>query len=177
MPVTLRSEINLQPVLALSHALKEEAVRNAWRRAMRKTGNWVKTHVAKVLSPELKIPQKVLKQRLYFFLRSKMMEGKVWLGINPIEADRLGQPRQNRTGITAGRHRFEQAWIYQGKQGGQQGKVFRRVGRARTPYTRVHLDIDDAGERAFRAVTAQAEARLLAIFEQELRWEINKVKR
>lgn len=178
MPVAIKAEIDIRPVLQLVNGLSENAIRNAWRRALRKTGNWVKTYVARSLSGEIKVPQKVLKQRLYFFLRSAMMEGKVWLGINAIEAERLGKVRQTRRGVTAGRHRFDGAWIYQSKRGSpNDGGVFRRVGRERSPYERVKLEWDEAGERAFRAVAAKAEARLFEILEQELRWEISKVTR
>ncbi|QND83770.1 Uncharacterized protein ChrSV_1543 [Chromobacterium vaccinii] len=169
--LSMKSEFDIRPVLALSAGLREEAIRQAWRRALRKTGEWVKTHVARQLSGELKIPAKVLKQRLYFFLRS-LMEGKVWLGINPLEAARLGRVRQTRTGVTAGRHRFPGAWVmkYRDPNG-----VYRRTGSERGHYAKVMFEWDDAAERVFRQVAAQAEARLLVVLEQEIRWELRKV--
>jgi len=175
MPVAIKAEIDIRPVLQLVNGLSQVAVSNAWRRALRKTGDWIKTHVARSLSSEIKVPQKVLKQRLYFFLRSAK-EGKVWLGINAIEAARLGKARQTRRGVTVGRHRFDGAWLYRSKRGSpNDGGVFRRVGRARTPYEQVRFEWDEAGERAFRSVAARAQARLFEILEQELRWEVSKL--
>lgn len=201
MPAILKAEIDIRPVLQLASGLSEFAISNAWRRALRKTGDWVKTHVARTLSSDLKVPQRVLKQRLYFFLRSnKMMEGKVWLGLNEIEARRLGSPRQTRTGVTVGRHRFDHAWIYQTwRNTPKNGGVFRRTGKfmtirrhhytngpkgrewwteeRREAYEEVRFEWDEAGERAFREIAARAQARLFEILEQELRWEISKVTR
>ncbi|MGC0151888.1 hypothetical protein ACPRNU_05455 [Chromobacterium vaccinii] len=167
----MKSELDIRPVLALSAGLREEAIRQAWRRALRKTGEWVKTHVARQLAGEVKIPVKLIKQRLYFFLRS-LMQGKVWLGINPIEAGRLGKVRQTRAGVTAGRHRFPGAWVmkYRDPNG-----VYRRTGNDRGLYEKVRFEWDDAAERVFRRVAGEAEARLLVVLEQEIRWELRKV--
>ncbi|NHR08072.1 phage tail protein [Chromobacterium haemolyticum] len=121
----LKNEIDIQPLQALYQGLSDAAFQNAWRRALRKTGNWVRVHVAKRLSTATRIPQKVIKQRVYFFLRSQM-HGKVWLGLNPIEAGRLGSARQTRAGVTVGRHRFPGAWVMRYRD---PGGVYRRTGR------------------------------------------------
>lgn len=177
MPVGLKVEIDIRPALAMARVLSENAVRAAWRRALKKTGKWVKTYVAKGVSREVKIPQKVLRERLYFFLRSKMMEGKVWLGANPIEAHRIGTPRQTRRGVTVGRLRFDGAWIYRSKHSSSKdGKVFRRVGAARAPFEMVRYEWDEVGQRVFQEVAGRAEERMMLILEQELNYEIHKLR-
>lgn len=177
MAVTMKAELDIGRLRYLQDALSAAAFSRAWARALRKTGKWIQTHVAKAVSVQTRIPQRVLRERLYFFLRSRMT-GKVWLGINAIEADRLGAPRQTRTGVTVRSHRFAGAWVMRSQRDlAGNGKVFRRVGRERVPYERVKVDWGDAGEAAFRAVAARAEERLLQILEQELRFEIIKVLR
>ena len=176
MPIALKVELDIRPALAMASVLSESAVRAAWRRALKKTGQWVKTYVAKGVSREVKIPQKVLRARLYFFLRS-MMEGKVWLGTNPIEAHRIGTPRQTRRGVTVGRLQFDGAWIYRSRHSSsKEGKVYRRVGAARAPFEMVRYEWDAVGERVFREVAGRAEARMMQILEQELNYEIHKLR-
>lgn len=171
MSEILRVEINSDKALRILHQLTPSAMKNAWRRTLRKTNVWIKGQVAKAVSKDSKIPQKVLRGRIYFFLKS-YDTGKVWLGLNAVEAERLGNPKQTRSGITAGRFRFQSAWVM--KRVAPDGPVYRRTGKARLPYERVKYDWADAGEAAFRSVAALAEQRLLTILKQEVNYEIQK---
>jgi hypothetical protein len=171
MSETLRVEIDVDQALAILRELSPSSMQAAWRRTLRKTNVWIKGQVAKAASKETKIPQKVLRNRVYFFLKS-YDTGKVWLGLNAVEAERLGNPRQTRSGVTAGRFRFQSAWVM--KRAAPDGPVYRRVGKARLPYERVKYDWADAGEAAFRNIAVLAEQRLLTILEQEVNYEIQK---
>lgn len=171
MTETLKVEIDINQVLNLVRDLPPAAMQNAWRRTLRKTANWVKSQTAKAVSKEAKIPQKVLRSRLYFFLRSRDT-GKVWLGLNAIEANRLGRPRQTRKGVTVGRHRFDGAWMM--KNVAPDGPVYRRTGKDRLPYEQVKYDWEGVGEAAFREAAAKAEERLMVVLRQEVNYEIQK---
>lgn len=171
MTETLNVEIDVKPVLDLMHGLPPAAMQNAWRRTLRKTANWVKRQTAKTVSKETRIPQKLLMQRLYFFLRSRDA-GKVWLGLNAIEAERLGKLLQTRKGMTAGRFRFDGAWVM--KKIAPEGPVYRRAGKKRLPYERVKYSWSDRGESAFRDAAARAEERLRVVLRQEVNYEILK---
>lgn len=174
MSVTLKAELDIAAALAPLASLGKDAMRNAWRRALKKSANWVKGQTAKQVSAEMHIAQKLVRQRLCFFLHSAD-KGKVWLGLNAIEAHRLGNPRQTRRGVSVGRHRFDKAWIYRSKRGSKSdGKVYRRVGKARMPIEGVKLDWADKGEAAFRKAAAEIEARLMVLLEQEVKYEILK---
>lgn len=171
MSSTIKVEIDVKQVLDLMHGLPPAAMQNAWRRTLRKTANWVKSQTAKAVSKGTKIPQKVLRQRLYFFLRSRDT-GKVWLGLNAIEANRLGKVRQTRIGVTAGRFRFPGAWLM--KNIAPDGPVYRRTGKDRTPYEQVKYDWSSSGETAFRDAAARSEERLMVVLRQEVNYEIHK---
>lgn len=171
MAETLKVEIDINQVLALTHGLSQAAMTNAWRRTLRKTANWVKSQTAKAVSKETRIPQKLLRQRLYFFLRSRNT-GKVWLGLNAIEAHRLGNPKQTRRGVTVGRHRFEGAWMM--SKAAPDGPVYRRKGKDRMPYEMVKKDWSGQGEAAFRSAAMKAEERLMVVLRQEVNYEIHK---
>lgn len=175
-------------------------MQNAWRRTLRKTANWVKSQTAKAVSKETRVPQKVIKKRLFFSMKPGGNSCRVWLGLNPLEADFLGRPRQTRTGVTVGSHRFKSAWIYRSRysDGGVQrsikirrrdgasyyvvrdsedkktGQVFERVGRARKPYRRVKYDWSGPGGAAFREAASRVEERVQTILRQEINYEIQK---
>ena len=171
MTETLKVEIDVNQAFALLRGLPPSALQNAWRRTLRKTSNWIKSQTAKAVSKETKIPQKLLRRRLYFFLRSRDT-GKVWLGLNAIEAHRLGNPRQTRRGVTVGRHRFEGAWMM--KKAAPVGPVYRRKGKGRMPYEMVKQDWSGQGEAAFRDAAMRAEERLMVVLRQEVNYEIHK---
>lgn len=197
MSDTLRIEIDVEQAFRILRQLTPSAMQNAWRRALRKTSVWIKGQTAKAVSKGTKIPQKMLRRRVYFFLKS-YDTGKVWLGLNAVEAESLGNPRQTKSGVTAGHHRFKSAWIYNSRFAGKEkairirhrdgsvetrnykgsdrnnGLVMRRVGKERLPYERVKYDWSDSGEPAFRAVAALAEQRLLTILKQEVNYELQK---
>ena len=67
MSTTLQVDIDVGQVLALTQGLTASASQAAWRRTLRKTGQWVKSQTAKAVSHQTRIPQKLLRQRLYFF--------------------------------------------------------------------------------------------------------------
>ena len=167
----LRVDIDVGQVLRILRHLKPSAMRNAWRRTLRKTTVWIKGQTARAVAKETRIPQKVLRSRVYFFLKS-YDTGKVWLGLNAVEAERLGNPRQTRSGVTAGRHRFKGAWMM--KNIAPNGPVYRRTGKKRLPYERVKYDFADTGEAAFRNIATLAERRLLTILVQEVNYEVQK---
>ncbi|QDQ25290.1 phage tail protein [Chitinimonas arctica] len=171
MSEPLKVELDTRQVDELLRGLPPSAMQAAWRRTLRKISTWVKSQVAKLIAKDTKVPQKVLRQRLYFFLRSRD-SGKVWLGLNPLQANRLGTPRQTRRGITVGKHRFAGAWTM--AQRAPTGPVFQRTGKARYPIVEVKLEWDDPGEAAFQKVAAQVEARLLVVLRQEVNYELQK---
>lgn len=161
---TLKVEIDVNQAFALLRGLPPSALQNAWRRTLRKTANWIKSQTAKAVSKETKIPQKLLRQRLYFFLRSRDT-GKVWLGLNAIEANRLGKPRQTRRGVTVGRHRFEGAWMM--RQAAPDGPVYRRKGKDRMPYEMVKHDC--SASRFVRVARISRRTRRLMLRQLERR--------
>ncbi len=126
--------------------LSGEALDQAWRRALQKTGAWVKTCVTRELGKTAKIPRKALmiggrrkSPRLEaYFDRNDEGVMKVWLGLRPIDAHRLaygkGATQTRSGGVRAGPHRFPHAFlmpIYGKNSQGQRVKVMRnRVTRS-----------------------------------------------
>lgn len=167
----LKVEIDIKQVTAALDGLSSAAMQAAWRRTLRKTAAWIKSQTSKEVSAATKIPQKVIKSRLYFFLRSADT-GKVWLGLNPVEAHRIGTVTKTGKGMRAGRLTFEGAWRQ--TQAKPDGPLYRRAGKARTPFEMVTVDWSTSGDPAFRRAAQRCETRLMTILKQEANYEIQK---
>lgn len=194
----IRIDINADKVLEMFKHFSPAQAEAAWRRTLRKTGNYVKTLVGREVSKEEQIPLKVLRDRLNYYLKSPTT-AKVWLGVNPIEAHRLAYGKgaqRSGNGVKAGRHHFSGGWLmpvygktedgnkYQRvrerkRRGGGtiiQGKtiVMERDGRGRLPISKVTYGWAAAGDAAMRRAAAKVEERLLVILQQELNYEVQK---
>ena len=167
----LTVEVDVRGVTAALAGLSSAAMQSAWRRTLRKTAAWIRSQAGKEVSAATKIPQKVIRSRMYFFLRSADT-GKVWLGLNPVEAHRLGTVTGTRKGMRAGRTTFEGAWRQ--TKAKPDGPIYRRTGKARTPFEIVTVDWSKSGDPAFRRAAQMCEARLMTILKQEVNYEIQK---
>jgi hypothetical protein len=187
MSIALKVDLDIKHVLDAFNGLPPSAMQAAWRRTLRKVSTWVKSQVARAVAKETRIQRKVLMTRIYFFLRSRD-SGKVWLGLNPIEAHRLGAVRDLGGGApgfagpggvlvtdsrkTGPRRYYQNAWTMRHRD--PNGPIYSRVGKARTPYGIVKVDWEGSGEKAFREAAARVEERLLVVLRQELNYEIHK---
>ncbi|NYT62366.1 phage tail protein [Alcaligenaceae bacterium] len=151
--------------------ISKEACRRAARRAVRKTAKWTEGQAARTMSAQLRVQQKIIRQRLRMYMKGDGLDQKVWLGLNSLAVRRLGIPRRRGTGTQVGRHFFEGAFPIQKYGGG----VYRRAGQGRFPLELAKMEIDDAGATALREAANKAEARLMEIMRQELRYELSKV--
>jgi hypothetical protein len=167
----LKVEIDVGAVTAALQGLSSSAMQAAWRRTLRKTAAWIKSQTGKEVSRGTQIPQRAIRQRLYFFMRSADT-GKVWLGLNPVEAHRLGSVRETKKGMRAGRFTFDGAWRQ--TKAKPDGPIYQRTGKARTPFEVVTVDWSKTGDPAFRRAAKMCEARLMTILKQEVNYEIQK---
>ncbi|WP_176307946.1 phage tail protein [Burkholderia ambifaria] len=170
----LKIEIDIKEATTVLQGLSPTAMQAAWRRTLRKTAGWIKSQTAKEVGAATKIPQKAIRRRLYFFLRSADT-GKVWLGLNPIEAHRLGNATRTRKGMRVGRQSFEGAWRQTNRK--PDGPIYERVGKERMPYRMVTVAWQQSGDPAFRRAAKACEARLMVILRQEVNYELQKVMR
>jgi len=182
MSETLRIEIDVDRALAILRELSPSSMQAAWRRTLRKTGVWIKSQTAKAVSKETKIPQKVLRARISYYSKWDGT-GKVWLGLNPLEAHRIayGQAHNAGRGVTVGRNRFPGAWmmpVYAGKSGQRRytGKeiVMQRIGKSRLPIEKVMFDWEQSGRKSLEIVAERVKERLMVILQQEVNYEIQK---
>lgn len=99
-------------------ALVPKAVAVARRRAVNKTLRWLRTHIARAVGKQERIAIAAVRQRLLAYPISANGVGKLWLGLNPIEASRAGRPRQTRSGVSVAGRSYQGAFlkkVYGGK--------------------------------------------------------------
>jgi hypothetical protein len=179
-----------------------KAAANAQRRAVNKTLGWLRTHIARAVGQKEGIAMKAVRQRLRTYLvRGSAISGKLWFGLNPLEASRTGRARQTRVGVSVGRRRYQGAffkkvyggspdiWIrtaskhfsaddypasdVSGAAGPSSGWIAEHGDRF--PLAKAMIQLDDVLP-LFRAWTQQAEARFVELLKQELNYELHKYR-
>ncbi len=161
--------------LARDFGATEKHLQAALRSTYGKMGRWLRTRATRGLSAHVGVKQKLLRSRIRTFRMAHGIgnsgEGsKVWFGLRPIPAHRLGKPRRTSEGVRVGAHNFPGAFL--GKYGAAE-KVLRRVGPARKPLEVVGLDIY---EKSIVYVedeligTDEFESQFFRFLEHELKW-------
>ncbi|MDD2056321.1 hypothetical protein N5D52_10180 [Pseudomonas sp. GD03860] len=183
-------------------ALVPKAAIAAQRRAINKTLRWLRTYIAREVSQQERVAVGAVRQRLRAYSVGSNGQGKLWFGINPIEASRAGRPRQTRAGVSVGNRRYQGAF-FKKVYGGQPdiwirtaSKHFKRsdypasevsgAGGAssgwisendsRYPLAKAKISLDDVRPH-FEKWVRQADQHLLKVLHQELNFELQKYLR
>ncbi|MFJ3259848.1 hypothetical protein ACIPK7_06300 [Pseudomonas sp. NPDC086581] len=205
--------ITLQPAAADIRAFESfaaacpKAAAVAQRRAINKTIGWLRTHIARTVSKEQRIAQRAVRQRLRSYLaKGSAVSGKLWFGLNPIEASRIGRPRETKNGVSVAGRRYVGAfykrvhggnpdiWIRTASKhfraadypdsdltsplhrGGQRRGSMDADQYGRFPVAKAKVNLDTV-RPAFDQWTRRAHQRLLEILRQELNYELHKYLR
>ncbi|WP_219855062.1 phage tail protein [Pseudomonas luteola] len=137
-------------------------------RALRKTGQWLRTHSTREIAKELGIVQSPIRHRYSIYSQATANQVKVWVGLQPISVHYLGDPKQTATGVKVGHRIYDDAFIGQMKNGPEM--VFRRKGRERLPLERVTEDWEGPAMTVLERWEQRAQRRFVELFEQEARY-------
>ena len=193
------SSEDLKAFAALATLVPKAAV-NAQRRAINKTLGWLSTHIARAVGKQERIAVKAVRQRLRSYpIAGGAMRGKLWFGINPLEASRSGRPRQTKAGVSVGSRRYRGAF-YKKVYGNQadiwirtaskhfvradypDSEVTSQTGASsgfvgensdRFPLAKAKISLDSVRPH-FEAWGRKADERLLQILRQEMNFELQK---
>lgn len=180
--------------------LVPKAAANAQRRAINKTLGWLRTHIARAVGRQEKIAVKAVRQRLRSYpVDGGAMRGKLWFGINPLEASRAGRARQTKAGVSVAGRRYKGAF-YKKVYGNQaevwirtaskhfdvadypDSKVTSQTGASsgfvgensdRFPLAKAKISLE-AVRPHFEAWSRKADERLMQILKQEMNFELQK---
>ncbi|MNM59768.1 hypothetical protein D3C81_710290 [compost metagenome] len=182
--------------------LVPKAVAAAQRRAINKVLRWLRTHIARDVGRQERIAIAAVRQRLKAFPVSSNGQGRLWFGINPIEASRAGRPRQTRSGVSVAGRRYEGAFfkrVYGGSPdiwirtaskhfeasdypdsevsgGGGRRSGWISENDSRFPLAKAKISLDDTRAH-FESWTNRAHERLQVVMEQEMNFELQKYLR
>lgn len=195
--------INIQPSAVHSQALREfgqlvpKAAAAAQRRAINKTLGWLRTHIARAVGKQERIAIGAVRQRLRAYpVSGGTMRGKLWFGVNAIEASRIGKARQTRAGVSVAGRRYQGAffkqvygsspdiWIrtsskhfnstdYPDSSQGRRRSGFVEESDNRFPLAKAKVSLDQVRPH-FDSWIKRADERLLEILKQELNFELQK---
>lgn len=195
--------LTIQPSAVHVEALKEfgelvpKAAAAAQRRAINKTIRWLRTHIARAVGKQERIAIGAVRQRLRAYpVTGGDMRGKLWFGINAIEASRIGRARQTSAGVSVAGRRYQGAffkkvygsnadiWIRtsskhfntndypEAAQGGRRSG-FVEENDNRFPLAKAKVSLEQVRPH-FDAWVKRADERLLEILTQELNFELQK---
>ncbi|HBO2969484.1 TPA: hypothetical protein NH770_005142 [Pseudomonas aeruginosa] len=179
-----------------------KAAMNAQRRAINKTLGWLRTHIARAVGQKERIAVRAVRQRLIAYpVRGSGTQGKLWFGINPIEASRIGRPRQGKAGVTVAGRTYRGAF-YARVYGGEpdiwirtasphfdpsdypasdvRSMAYGRRGSmdadmyGRFPLAKAKVLLDDM-RPLFDAWAKRADQKLLEFAQRELAYELHKL--
>lgn len=178
----MASSINLHLDLSANEALnpfalQEAKVALAVKRAIRKVSRWLAVQSKKTTAQTLNITQKSIKTR--FNLDVKGQSATLWIGLQPLAIDRIGNARQTQQGVSVKSYFLRGAFISNvyGKS-----HVWRRLsskhqpnhkGKGRFPLVKQTLEIAPQTLAAINALEQQLNARYQTILQQELHYEFN----
>jgi len=195
--------LNIQPSAVHVQALKEfgelvpKAAAAAQRRAINKTIRWLRTHIARAVGKQERIAIGAVRQRLRAYpVTGGDMRGKLWFGINAIEASRTGRARQTGAGVSVAGRRYRGAffkkvygsnadiWIrtsskhfnttdYPDAAQGGRRSGFVEENDNRFPLAKAKVSLEQVRPH-FDAWVKRADERLLEILTQELNFELQK---
>ncbi|GGK14848.1 hypothetical protein SAMN04490189_1008 [Pseudomonas koreensis] len=181
-------------------AVLPKAAANAQRRAINKTLRWLATHIARAVGRQERIAVAAVRQRLRAYpVSGGANSGKLWFGLNAMEASRIGRPRQNRAGVSVAGRRFQGAffkkvygnsadvWIRTGSKHFRaddypDSDVSRAVGASsgwiaehdnRFPLAKAKVSLEQARPH-FENWVRKADEHLVHVLEQELNFEVQK---
>jgi hypothetical protein len=182
--------------------LLPKAVLAAERRAINKTLRWLQGHIARSVGQQERIAVKAVRQRLRAYKAGSNGQGKLWFGLNPIEASRAGRPRQTRSGVSVAGRRYQGAFFR--KVYGSEADIWIRTASkhfkpsdypdsevskvgglssgwiaendSRFPLAKAKISLEEVRPH-FESWTNKAHQRLLVVMEQELNFEIVKLTR
>jgi hypothetical protein len=151
-------------------------------RAATRTRDWLMTQLTRELAARTAIPEKGLKRR---FRRGGRPADKaysnsgyavLWIGLNAMEAQKLGKVYQNDVGTIAGNHFFDRAFIAEIYSG--EPKVWRRKtpghGSQRFPVVKMTVPINEALEEILPSYEAAAARMFSSRLQHELRFLMDR---
>ena len=199
VPITLQlSAKDMQAFNDLARVVPK-AVAAAQRRAINKTLGWLLTRIARDASRQERIALRAVRQRLRSYpIKGNADSGKLWFGVNAMDASRVGKPRQGKAGVSVAGRRYRGAFykkVYGGKAdiwirtaskhfnpddypGGASAAGGTSSGWIaenddRFPLAKAKVSLEDV-EGPFNAWAQKADERLLVVLKQELNFELHK---
>ncbi len=181
-------------------AMVPKAAAAAQRRAINKTLRWLATQIARAVGRQERIAVAAVRQRLRAYpVSGGANSGKLWFGLNAMEASRIGRPRQSRTGVSVAGRRFQGAffkkvygnsadvWIRTGSKHFRaddypDSDVSRAVGASsgwiaerdnRFPLAKAKVSLEQARPH-FESWVRKADEHLVHVLQQELNFEVQK---
>ncbi|MCM8532226.1 MAG: phage tail protein [Lentisphaeraceae bacterium] len=117
LPITIKVIDKELDAIRQEFAATQKQILQALKRASNRTMSKVKTEITRRLSQSEKIPQKVIRRRIFSRRAAvvgsakKLKHAKLWLGLLRLPAHLLGRPTQNASGVRVGGRQFDGSYL------------------------------------------------------------------
>ncbi|ACS80185.1 hypothetical protein [Maridesulfovibrio salexigens] len=159
-------------VIAADFAGTEKQIDAACRRAVSKLVRHLKVVVLRNLSMLTGVQQSVLRNRIFVNTQNSRNIAVMWIGTYSVPLRKMN-PKQTRTGVSAGGVDRAHAWIF--KINGNPKEVYKRTSKAKYPILKQQVDLKTAVNLVLQADVMKAfDRKFYTYFEREMKWESNK---
>lgn len=150
-----------------------EKARLAALRALNKTAFWLRIHAGSDISKEIKLPKKLVLERLRVIKASRTkLQSVVTARLFGIKPGKIGNMRQNKTGSKAGSFDFPGAFIATMPSGHR--SIYKRKRETRFPIQEMSVPLEPM---ASDTIEKYLDRKVMQRFEEAFRQEINFVMR
>ncbi|ADZ91098.1 hypothetical protein GV054_09140 [Marinomonas mediterranea] len=125
---------------------------SAIRKALRRAVAWLRTESLKRLSQELGVKKTALKNRFRIRVSRKGHSARLWVGILPISAVKIGAARQQEGGVKVRDYFFRGAFL---ETVYGEFAIWKRLGASRHPLKKQTIDFSSEAERIIRQLEGQ----------------------
>lgn len=151
--------------------LPEEMLRKIMALTITRTARWASTRMRSNFKKLLKVDGKVIKGRMRLTIQTEYGAAQIWMGLNPIGAERFN-PVQNLSGVHTDVREIPHAFIKVMKNGKE--LVLTRQGKSRYPTHRETYSPEKEGMTAFEMAVNDTEKTLARNFEKAYMEVISK---
>jgi hypothetical protein len=157
-------------------------VKTAVRRAVTKTAKWLRVRIVRAIAQGIQMPVRALDQlrvRIHYNKARDggavdMWEALLWVGTNPVSAQRFGAVswRRSMSGARAGRRIF--GGTFAAAPRGGEKIVWRRMGKERLPIEKETVAIDEVAQENGLRLERMGLQRFRDTLAHELDYELSK---
>lgn len=144
-------------------------------KTLNKTALWLRAHATRDLSKNIKIPQKIIRERMTMLRAAKNnLQSRLRANFRGVKPEKVGALRQTKKGAKVKSFLFEDAFVAH-MPSSKTPSIYKRKGKERLPVRAQHIPLEpEASEVIENILDSRIHKRFEEIFRQELNFLLKK---